>query len=70
MTALTAVIFVQLYRANVLLVIVRPIADTTPDTLEEVIAAVEASRLRLAFSGNSTTTEYILLAPNMDDDQL
>lgn len=41
MTALTSVLFMQLYRNNLLLSIVRPAARGTLNTLEEVVWAIE-----------------------------
>ena len=41
MTAFTSLLFVQLYRSNLLLHIVRLEAPATPNTLVEVVQAVE-----------------------------
>lgn len=43
-TALTSILFVKLYRSNLLLSIVRPPAETTPSTLGEVVDAVEQGK--------------------------
>ena len=45
MTALISVLFMQLYRSNLLLSIVRPATGKTPNTLEEVVWAVEKGAL-------------------------
>mgnify|MGYP006902157254 CR=1 FL=1 len=41
MTAFTSLLFVQLYRSNLLLHIIRLEAPATPNTLAEVVQAVE-----------------------------
>ena len=44
-TALTFVLFMQLYRSNLLLSIIQPATGKTPNTLEEVVWAIENGTL-------------------------
>ena len=68
--AFISVLFVQLYRGNLLLSIVRPAVQTTPDTMEEIVEAVEAASLRLSFSKPDSLTKRTLLSPDMVEDRL
>ena len=40
-TALTTILFMQLYRSNLLLAIMRSMSATTPNTLSEFVDALE-----------------------------
>lgn len=40
----TSITLIKLYRSNLLLSIVRPVAETTPNTLEEIVDAVEQGK--------------------------
>ena len=69
-TGLTAVFFMQLYSNNLLLSIVRPAAITTPDTLQEVVTALEDGSLRLAFPTNTVLAGRKLLEESMNANAL
>lgn len=69
-TALTTVLFMQLYRNNLLLSIVRPAEIATPDTLQEVVTAIERGSMRLAFPTLNGFGERVLLESGMDANTL
>lgn len=60
----------QLYRNNLLLSIVKPNAETTPNTLKEVADAVKEGSLRLIFPVKGGLTERLLLSAETDVDPL
>lgn len=70
MTLFTSVLFVNLYRNNLLLSIVKPNAEMTPNTLKEVVDAVEEGSLRFIFPVKDDLTENVLLSSAVDDDPL
>lgn len=84
-TALTSVLFMQLYSNNLLLSIVRPVTEKTPNTFEEVIWAVEKGMLshqqhecihtieddlRLAFAKHNGFIERALLSQDATNSSL
>lgn len=69
MTALKTILFMKLYRSNLLLAIMRPAVETTPSTLAEVVSAVEEGSLWLLFTSHGTT-ECAFLSPTVADDEL
>ena len=60
----------QLYRNNLLLSIVRPATITTPDTMQEVVTALEDGSLRLAFPTYDSLAERTLLESGMNATEL
>ena len=60
----------QLYRNNLLLTIVRPAELTTPNTLQEVVTALEDGSLRLEFPTYTGFVERKLLDAGMNADEL
>lgn len=85
MTSLTTVLFMQLYRSNLLFSIMRPATEKTPNTLEEVVRAVEKGTffyeqrariptiegdLRLVLAKHNGIAERTLLSPNVTDSVL
>ena len=55
----------QLYRANLLLAIVNPVAETTPGSLEAIVNAVENGSLWLSFPRRGSLVENTLLSVEM-----
>ena len=65
-TALTTVLFMQFYRNNLLLSIVRPAMTSTPNTLEEIANEIEKGSLRLVFPTHASSVKRTLLDSGMN----